>query len=132
MAERAHEGMGDEEIEREEGEDVDDIVQQCIEDANECQLVCTETITYALQMGGAHAELPLVRNLMDCVAGCQLSTTLLLRRSEFAPRACALTAEMCDRCAESCDHFPDDQWMVECSETCRRCADSCREVAAIE
>ncbi len=132
MAERAHEGMGDEELAHEEAEEVDDVIQQCVEDANECHLVCTETVTYALQVGAAHAELPVIRTLMDCADACHLSAALLLRRSEFAVRACGLTAEICDRCAESCDQFPDDQWMVECSETCRRCADSCREVASIE
>ena len=124
MAGQAPEGRGDEEFPREEGEEADDVIQQCVEDSNECSLVCTETVTYALQMGGAHVELPVVRTLMDCADACQLSSTLLLRRSELAVRMCTLTAEICEQCAERCDQFLDDQWMVECSETCRRCAES--------
>ncbi len=130
MTEQAHTNPEDEEVEPEE-EEIDEVVQQCVEDGNECYLVCTETVSYALQVGGAQAELPGVRMLLDCADACQLVITLLLRRSEFAPPACAFAADVCDRCAEHCEAFPDDQWMVECSETCRRCADSCREVASM-
>lgn len=127
MAERANERVNEEDTPP-EGEEIDELRQQCVEDVNECHLVCTETVGYALGLPEGQAGAAVLRALLDCADACQFTATLLLRRSTFAPRACELTAEMCAQCAEHCGQFPDDQWMVECSETCHQCADSCRAV----
>jgi hypothetical protein len=71
-----------------------------------------------------------MRLLADCAAICRTSAGFMLRGSNLHHRVCALCAEICRSCAESCDRVdPNDQMMKDCAAQCRSCADSCDRMA---
>lgn len=105
-------------------------MQRCIEHCEHCHGICLETVTYCLQMGGAHAEAGHIRLLLDCAQICAASADFMRRGSDLHARVCGVCAEVCERCADDCDRFGDDARMKACAEACRRCAQSCREMAA--
>ena len=104
-------------------------MQRCIDDCLDCHSVCLETVNHCLQMGGKHADPRHIGLLLDCAEICQTSANFMLRDSALHGRTCGVCAEVCMRCAESCEQFRDDQQMMACAEVCRRCAESCREMA---
>jgi hypothetical protein len=104
-------------------------MRECIQRCTDCHNVCTETITYCLEQGGAYAALDLVRLLQDCAQLCTTSADSMLRASSFSGPVCGLCAIVCDACAEACDQFGDDPQMKACADTCRRCAECCRRMA---
>jgi len=105
-------------------------MQQCINECLACHALCLETITYCVQKGGKHVEQSHLQLLTDCAEACQVSANFMCRGSELHGRYCAVCAEVCNRCAESCDKFGDDEQMKACAEACRRCAESCQRMAA--
>jgi hypothetical protein len=105
-------------------------MQECVQTCLDCHRSCLETVRYCLQQGGRHAEAKHVQLLLDAAEICQLNAGFMLRGSEFHGRTCAVCAEVCERCAQSCDQFGDDPQMRACAEACRRCAESCRPMAA--
>jgi hypothetical protein len=55
----------------------------------------------------------------------------MLRQSPLHGQTCAVCADVCQRCAASCEQFPEDEQMRACAEMCRQCAGSCREMASM-
>lgn len=104
-------------------------MQSCISACNTCSAVCLETIQHCLKMGGKHAEQSHIRMLMDCAEICQTSANYMLRGSELHGLTCGVCAEICQRCADDCAQFGDDQMMQRCADACRLCAQSCKEMA---
>jgi hypothetical protein len=102
-------------------------MEDCIKNCAECYKTCSKIIMYCLEQGGEHASPDHVRLLMDCAEICKLSTSFMLRDSEFAAKLCELCAEVCERCAQDCASMEDDT-MAECAEVCRKCAESCRQM----
>jgi hypothetical protein len=90
--------------------------------------VCVETLAASAQMEGGHGKLLHLRILQDCAEVCDLNRDMMLRSSDLAHAACRLTAEVCDRCASSCDQYEGEQ-MARCAEACRRCAAACAAIA---
>src|SRR5512133_1858890 len=86
-------------------------MQECIQNCLDCHAICTETATYCLQMGGRHAEASHVRLLLDCAQICATSANFMLRQSDLHGRTCGVCAEVCERCAQSCEQFGDDGQM---------------------
>lgn len=107
-------------------------VQSCIDLCTECHDICTESVTHCLERGGKHAEASHVRLLLDCADICRTNGDLMLRGSNVHSYTCAACAEICDRCASSCDQFGNDPEMKGCAEICRRCAQSCRDVSGLK
>ena len=105
-------------------------VQRCIEDCLACATVCEQTIAHCLQQGGKHAAPDHIKLMIDCADMCRMSATLMTRGSDFHAKHCALCAEVCHACEESCEEFPDDAQMKACADACRTCAGSCRRMAA--
>lgn len=103
-------------------------VKECIHDSLECYQSCTETRRRCLKLGGKHAEPEHINLLVDCARICSINADFMLRDSTYYPQICALAADICDECADTCERF-DDSFMQECAVTCRRCAESCREMA---
>ncbi len=101
-------------------------MQQCIQLCHDCETMCQLTLMYCLGQGGTYAEAAHIRLLLDCIAICQICTGLMARDSDFAGRSCTLCADLCDRCAASCEQFTGDAQLAACAQTCRRCAESCR------
>jgi len=86
-------------------------------------------VTHCLDKGGKHAESRHIGLLLDCAEICQTSANFMLRGSDQHPSACAICAEVCERCAARCDQLGNEDFMRRCAEACRRCAQSCREMA---
>lgn len=104
-------------------------MQQCIENCLYCHSICANTVTYCLQQGGMHSELPHIRLMLDCAEICQTSANFMLRGSEMHVRTCGICAEICQKCAEDCERMGDDAQMKTCAEMCRTCAESCRQMS---
>jgi hypothetical protein len=106
-------------------------VRDCIQNCTDCHQVCEETLTYCLEKGGDFARADHLRLLRDCIQICETSADFMLRNSTLHQRTCAVCAEICERCAESCDLLSKDKKLKTCAEVCRRCAASCREMAKL-
>jgi hypothetical protein len=110
---------------------MDEKMRACIQECQNCQNVCTETITHCLQIGGDHAEPNHIRLQMDCAEICLTSANFMLRMSDLHAETCGVCAEVCERCAEDCERFGDDEMMQQCAQACRSCAQSCHEMAGM-
>ncbi|MBN1207987.1 MAG: four-helix bundle copper-binding protein [Myxococcaceae bacterium] len=106
-------------------------MKACISDCMACSAVCLQSVTYCLQKGGKHAALDHIRLLEDCVQICKTSADFMLRGSPLHVRTCAICAEVCDKCAVSCESMADDAVMKACAEACRRCEESCRKMSKL-
>jgi hypothetical protein len=106
-------------------------MRECIRYCQECHSICTETVTHCLEMGGRHAGADHIRLLLDCADICATSADFMLRVSPEHERTCGVCAELCRKCAESCEQLGEgDQTMRQCAEKCRRCAETCEQMAA--
>jgi hypothetical protein len=94
--------------------------------ATDCHQACIEGLSFGLQHRGESAHLLHARLMLDCAQVCDATRDLMLRSSDFAHQMAALCAEVCTRCAASCDRV--GAGMEPCAEACRRCADACRAV----
>jgi hypothetical protein len=92
---------------------------------------CVRCVQHCLRMGGMHAEVRHIRILLDTAELCQTCSAFMTRESDFHPRLCAVTAELCDRAAESCERIKDDEEMRTTALACRRAGDSCRVLAGV-
>jgi hypothetical protein len=105
-------------------------MEECIENCSDCHDVCVETLAHCLQRGDEHAAPAHIRALLDCAQACDASRDFMLRGSDLHRAICAVCADACTRCAESCEAIgADDDVMRNCAEFCRRCAESCRAMA---
>lgn len=100
-----------------------------VQTALECHTICLETITHCLAKGGEHARPDHIKLLLDCAEICQTAANFMTRDSEAHALTCRVCAEICERCAASCEEMGDDDEMRRCAEACLRCAESCREMA---
>ncbi len=105
-------------------------IRQSISECLACYSVCTETLGYCTDKGGALAAPELLRRLRDCAELCRVSAEFLLRGSELAARLCALTAQAAAACAQTCATIPGDAQLHACQDACLRCAASCKAVTA--
>ena len=104
-------------------------MQQAIENCASCRAICEQTLSYCLKKGGKHAEPSHLQLLRDCLEICVASSGFMLRDSAFHHLTCGACAEICARCAESCEKMPNDAQMKACAEACRRCAESCGKMS---
>lgn len=106
------------------------VVQQCIDECQQCHAICIETVQHCLRMGGAHTEAQHIAVLLDCPEICHLSEDSMLRESALVATLCAACADACDLCALECERFPGDSQMMACADRCRSCAQACRRMMA--
>ena len=107
-------------------------MEECIQNCEECHRVCTDTLTYCLQMGGKHLEPDHLRLLHDCIQICRTSADFMHRGSPFHGLTCGICAIVCEHCMEDCLRIDeDDPQMRACAHVCRRCTESCRQMASI-
>jgi hypothetical protein len=92
--------------------------------------MCAETTIHCLEKGGKHAERSHITLMLDCADICRTSADFMIRNSDFHDLTCEACAEICVRCAEDCEHFPEDRQMENCAQMCRACAESCHLMAA--
>lgn len=103
--------------------------ERCADLCLECYRVCTQTLQYCLQEGGAHVERAHVRTMQDCIAICATSADFLLRESPLHSYTCKACAEICRACGEECAEMNDDM-MRRCADACMKCYESCSKMAA--
>jgi hypothetical protein len=109
-------------------DEMSDVMDTCIEECLSCHANCLDTITHCLLMGGDHALPEHITLLQDCAQICQTSADFMLRDSDLHGFTCGVCAEICERCAEDCAQFDNDELMHGCAETCTSCAQTCREM----
>jgi len=94
--------------------------------ATDCHQACIEALSWGLQQRGEPAHLLHARLMLDCAQMCDAARDMMLRSSDFAHQAAALTADVCERCATSCERMGEG--MAGCARACRTCADACRAI----
>lgn len=109
---------------------MDQLLQRCIEECLSCAVVCEQTLAYCLKQGGKHAEEEQIKLLIDCAESCRMSAAMMSRGSRFHARHCAMCAEICKACEESCEEFGDEPQLKACADACRSCFESCRQMGA--
>ena len=110
------------------GYQTDPAMQECIDACMECHADCLHTsMTYCLDMGGAHVGAGHLRLMLNCAELCQVAANFMLSDSALHAVACKACAEVCSACADSCDQVGD---MDECAALCRRCASACAAMGA--
>ncbi|GEJ55411.1 four-helix bundle copper-binding protein [Anaeromyxobacter diazotrophicus] len=105
-------------------------LRRCIQECLSCFSVCEQTLAHCLRKGGKHAAAEHVKLLVDCAECCRAGASMMSRESAFHARMCALCADVCKACEESCEEFRDDQQMTACADACRSCHDACRAMGA--
>ena len=108
---------------------INEKMQECIENCEDCHRACVTTFAHCLRQGDEHFAPDPIRLLQDCAQICATSADFLLRGSDLHNRTCLICAEVCERCADECDRFPSDRTVQQCAEACRTCAESCRRMA---
>jgi len=102
-------------------------MEQCIEHCMHCHRVCLETaMGHCLDAGGRHVDPRHFRLTINCADICRVAADFMLSRSELHAKTCAVCADVCDACAQSCEEIGD---MEDCIQACRLCAESCRQMA---
>lgn len=103
-------------------------MQDCIDACANCHQACLQTaLTHCLQVGGRHVEPEHFRLMMDCASICESCANLQLSGSPYAPRLCALCADICHACALSCLALDG---MEECARACEACEHTCHKMMA--
>lgn len=105
------------------------LMQNCIDECQNCHQICVQTVEHCLTNGGKHAAPEHIRTLLDCAEICQTSANFMLRGSEIHSTVCGTCGEVCDLCAASCERIGNEDFMKQCVDACRRCAESCRQMA---
>jgi hypothetical protein len=106
---------------------LDDCHESCLGSCQTCKRACDEALHFclsALAEGKKEYAEPL-QLVADCAAFCDLSATLMARRSPLMTQACAACAIACQVCGAECDKW-DRAEMKECAEACHRCEAACR------
>jgi hypothetical protein len=106
-------------------------MRECIENCLQCHALCLEVHQQCLRLQGGHTEADHMRTLLDCAQSCMVSADFMLRMSPHHRAYCAVCAEVCRECADSCERTGgEDAVMERCAEACRRCESTCRQMAA--
>lgn len=105
-------------------------MRRCIQECMSCFSICEQTLAHCLRKGGKHASADHVQLLIDCAESCRMSVSMMSRESQFHGRHCAMCAEICKACEESCEHFENDAQMKACADACRAYAQACRQMTA--
>jgi uncharacterized protein DUF326 len=104
-------------------------MQRCIQECLSCFTVCEQTLQHCLRKGGRYVEAEHVKLLVDCAESCRMSAAMMSRESRYHGMHCAMCAEICKACEESCERFGDDAQMKACADACRSCSDACRKMS---
>jgi hypothetical protein len=105
-------------------------IQNATRNAQDCEAICTQTIQYCLDVGGAHANASHIRLMQDCADVCAATTKVLLRGSSHHAELGAACASLCDACAASCEKYIGDAQLKACANQCLLCAAACRQMAS--
>jgi hypothetical protein len=104
-------------------------MKTCIDALDEAHRAATESAIHGMQHGGPLAGWELVQLLLDTADITETATDFLLRSSRQYVSLLRVTAEISDKCADSCEKLAaEDLRMKQCAEACRRAATQCRKL----
>ena len=106
-------------------------MRECIEECTACHCACLDAVMHCLMEGGDHAAPAHIRLLLDCAEICQTTANFMVRGSDMHMAMNQACADICERCAEACARFTDDEFMQQCAQICRKCAQACRTMAGM-
>jgi hypothetical protein len=104
-----------------------DVYESCLKNCQACKRACDETFHKCAQAlaQGRKEYVKALHLVADCALFCELSATLMGRRSSLMVAACATCAEACQACGAECDQL-DEPALKDCAGACHECAASCR------
>ncbi len=97
----------------------------CAGDCKSCYTMCEEKLDYFLKKGGKHADPARVQLMRDCIAICKTNEDFKTRGSANAALIAKACADICTKCAKSCEELGDDS-LKDCIAMCKKCSDSCK------
>lgn len=98
-------------------------MDNCISNCIQCHLICLNMATgHCIEKGGAHIDPDHLRTMFACAEICRASAYIMTTGSSLHHQMCALCADACEACVNSCK---DLDGMDECVRACRRCKESC-------
>jgi hypothetical protein len=106
-------------VARAEDEDhPDEVHESCLNDCQACKRECDQAFHHCRGKlaKGAKGYGNALHLVADCADFCDLSATLIARRSPLMVHACAACAEACQDCGVECDKF-NDQELKDCART---------------
>jgi len=108
----------------------DSDMTKCIHHCLNTYKTCLETLHYSLSHSQSSSS-DLISILQLCSDACNLSARAMIADSEFHQQSCELCFELCQKCAEECERFPNDTILSKAAEICRQCARTCRGMAGM-
>jgi hypothetical protein len=105
----------------------DEVHENCLKNCQACKRECDEAfhLCYSALADGKKEYASALHLVADCAAFCDLSSTLIARRSPLMTHACAACAQACQVCGAECDKFKE-AGLKDCATACRDCEASCR------
>ena len=97
-------------------------MRRCIDATSDCYTVCSETLSYSLDDGGAFMNDRHLRLLIDAGEILQTTQNAMIRLSELS----TMMAGVAESCREL-DH--SDPQPIACAESCEHTANCCHELA---
>ncbi|MFC4273671.1 four-helix bundle copper-binding protein [Achromobacter aloeverae] len=103
---------------------------ECIRACYACAEACDRCAAACLAEGHAAEMARCVALDIECGASCRYAAGVMARGTEYAERACALCAEVCNACGAECGRHAEDH-CKQCAQACRACAALCSAMAAV-
>jgi hypothetical protein len=107
----------------------DEVHETCLKHCQACKRECDQAFhdcyTKLAERDKQCAEA--LHFVADCAALCDLSATLIARRSPLILHACAACSEGCQDCGAECDKFNDHE-LTDCAKSCHDCEGTCRSM----
>jgi len=97
----------------------------CAADCKSCYTMCEEKLDYFLKKGGKYADPARVQLMKDCITICKANEDFKTRGSQNAAAVAKACADICTKCAKSCEELSDDS-LKACISMCKKCSDSCK------
>jgi hypothetical protein len=102
--------------------------QSCIDACMRCAEACEFCATSDLKDQDVKMMASCAQINRECAAVCWTSAALMSMDSQFAKQFCNLCADVCDACAQECEHHDVDH-CKQCAQACRNCSEECRKMA---
>jgi len=105
----------------------DEVHESCLKNCQACERECDEAFhhCYARLAEGKKEYAKVLHLVADCAGFCDLSATLMARRSSLMVHACAACAAACQACGAECDQYNEPK-LKDCARACHDCEASCR------
>jgi hypothetical protein len=102
--------------------------QSCIDACHACANACDRCAVACLAEPQPKVLARCIELDIDCAQACRFAIGLLARGSAYDSAACALTAVLCDACAEECELHRMEH-CLQCAAACRLASTECARIA---